>query len=950
MAEAVGVIASALTIGAGAAQLSLALFSVAQTLKNAPVEIAEIAQEIQSLAESLQMLADIIGGHKNLCKPELFERTRSIISRYNEVDAELRKLIDSPHKLARLKWCIKKPKAKSLLKKVEGIKVALVLELNIVRLAREEVIRPYSDANFSRYSDANFSVQVRNTPKANRFRRIVESAVRANRQVVEDARRDEIKNDTEKHPHVAAELDLWKADSFDTATWLYHLVFSPESPDPPARRRYQASVENADNPNPLSEASLSSMATGSNISTNVNGKEMIVWSRQTEPNQVVDRLLYAWTTLSPDQISLSATRESGDEWRDDVMSMIEEAKPDDTSSFQDWETIAEGDKDAAEVRQEAHDRVLDRKRRRPLPKVHESGPPLNPPLRRSRRRSTTTMEQLDKAWSTQADDGKKAPRVRYMDSEESTTTYDEKPRRENTHDSDSRNPFKPGYRQPSVDEYVTPWEQPIHLRIPVHVPNLPYHPPVPPPYGSYWPPPHDYDFMHPQAPLPIAVPPPPPPAQKAGEPPEPLQEPPTGFDTAEKEDCILSKLEKLIYHQENEKENNAVATDAQFARLEQLLTSNAEAEARRENAIIEEQLTQMQHARKHDEQKLEQLEKQAQEARELVEKKVAAAQAAKEAAEASLRFAQSEADKRAREEAAIKVAEEKKKIEDANKQQIEHYEELLRVVKEQRSESDQNNQGTVRRTRISEGNRSIDVTEYTADKRGSSSLMPIPSFGHLQTSQFRSDRYMDRQGDYARSRPGRRESFHSSVTSMRSSRRSPTPTNSSTTSNKSQQLIVFPAKANRDSPAISTLQRSLAEFGVDCVFQDLESSSYDQLIPYSYAESNEEQIVHSTILWESPMLSLGSELLFSLRKAGWKPTYTRTSRKGQTHFLGSQPLHTYFFQADYKPQFTTSTITPSDESIAIHSALVEKYALIELGFLFKLNETGFYILDGRLSY
>ncbi|KAI1543193.1 hypothetical protein PtrSN002B_007914 [Pyrenophora tritici-repentis] len=185
---------------------------------------------------------------------------------------------------------------------------------------------------------------------------------------------------------------------------------------------------------------------------------------------------------------------------------------------------------------------------------------------------------------------------------------------------------------------------------------------------------------------------------------------------------------------------------------------------------------------------------------------------------------------------------------------------------------------------------------------------------------------------------------------MRSSRRSPTPTNSSTTSNKSQQLIVFPAKANRDSPAISTLQRSLAEFGVDCVFQDLESSSYDQLIPYSYAESNEEQIVHSTILWESPMLSLGSELLFSLRKAGWKPTYTRTSRKGQTHFLGSQPLHTYFFQADYKPQFTTSTITPSDESIAIHSALVEKYALIELGFLFKLNETGFYILDGRLSY
>ncbi|EFQ90944.1 hypothetical protein PTT_12339 [Pyrenophora teres f. teres 0-1] len=87
---------------------------------------------------------------------------------------------------------------------------------------------------------------------------------------------------------------------------------------------------------------------------------------------------------------------------------------------------------------------------------------------------------------------------------------------------------------------------------------------------------------------------------------------------------------------------------------------------------------------------------QAQESRELAAKEVAAAQAAKEAAETSLRFAQSEADKRAREEAATKVAEEKKKIEDAHKQQLERYEELLRVVKEQRSESDQNTQGTAK--------------------------------------------------------------------------------------------------------------------------------------------------------------------------------------------------------------------------------------------------------------
>lgn len=42
MAEVIGIVASAITIGASAAQLSLALFSVAQTLKNAPKQIAEI--------------------------------------------------------------------------------------------------------------------------------------------------------------------------------------------------------------------------------------------------------------------------------------------------------------------------------------------------------------------------------------------------------------------------------------------------------------------------------------------------------------------------------------------------------------------------------------------------------------------------------------------------------------------------------------------------------------------------------------------------------------------------------------------------------------------------------------------------------------------------------------------------------------------------------------------
>ena len=773
------------------------------------------------------------------------------------------------------------------------------------RLQEKSITLPRSNA--CRYNDTNFNVQGRKTPQANRFRRIVESAVQANRKVVEDAQRDEIENSTEQRPRIAAELDLWKAGSFDTATWLYHLVFSPKAPDPPTRRLYQASVEDADT-NKYEEASFSSMNTESSASTNANGKEMIVWSRQTEPGQVVDRLLYSWTTLSPDQISLSATRDSGDDWREEVMSMIEEAKPEDASSFQDWETLAEEDKDAAEVRQAAHDRILYRAKRQPPSDMHEPDPPSDRPVRKFRPRSTKNRNQPDKRWPSEVGRGISPPRVHTINSDETISRHNDRPKRTNAADSVSLNPFTKDYIQPSVHQYAPGWGSSPPVRVPYPPPYPPY--PPPPPFDRNW----SSSLNHPevQAPVSPPVPFPLPPSQKAAEPVEPEQNQPKASDTPEKEDAVLSKLEKLLLCRENETEHKTAVTDARFARLEHLLTSNAEAGAQLEtenaNAITEEQVKQMQHARKIDEQRLEQLEgfiveqreeqrkmetkwreertmmdlkaaEQAQEARELVAKEIAAAQAAKEAAEASLRFAQSEADKRAREEAAIKVAEEKKKMEDAHKEQLQRYEELLRAVKEQQSGPEQNNQGTVRRTRISEGNRSIDVTEYTADKRGSSSLLSIPQSGYVQDGHFRSDGYLERHGGYARSRPGRRDSFHSSVASLHSLRKSPERTDSSSTSNKPQQLIVFPAKANKNSPAISALQSSLAESGVDFTFEDVESSSYGQLMPYERAGFSEEQVVYSTILWEPCRLSLGSELLLSLRRSGWKPTYSRTSRK-----------------------------------------------------------------------
>lgn len=71
---------------------------------------------------------------------------------------------------------------------------------------------------------------------------------------------------------------------------------------------------------------------------------------------------------------------------------------------------------------------------------------------------------------------------------------------------------------------------------------------------------------------------------------------------------------------------------------------------------------------------------------------------------------------------------------------------------------------------------------------------------------------------------------------------------------------------------------------------------------------------------------------------------------GQTYFIGSQPVHTYFFYPEYKPQFLPSGISLNSGSIIIDKALIHEYALRESGLGFDVTQVGKYILDGRLQY
>ncbi|KAF2279537.1 uncharacterized protein EI97DRAFT_370831 [Westerdykella ornata] len=334
MAEPVSIIASAITVGVTAAQLSFTLFNVAQTFKNARAEISEIAHELSGLSQTLETLGDLLQAYQPVCKPALFRQVLSILTRFKEVEEKLKKKLYNPRPLRRLRWFFNAPVAKTLLKKVESIKTSLTLVIGLVQLASEEIKRHFrASAN-----DTNTHEQASYAANCNRYRKVVESVVQANRLAVEKAKEDDDAHPTEKRRHYNSSLQRWQADSNDTATWLYHLVFMtgvavadavpPAPPHTEAETKsstgsHQATVEDYDT-EASKNAARAAAVKKHRVVQFAPSPKAIVWNQLTEPSTVVDRLLHTWTFLSDAHVQTSGRLESEEEGPDERILQLED--------------------------------------------------------------------------------------------------------------------------------------------------------------------------------------------------------------------------------------------------------------------------------------------------------------------------------------------------------------------------------------------------------------------------------------------------------------------------------------------------------------------------------------------------------------------------------------------------------------------------------------------------
>ncbi|KAH7078576.1 hypothetical protein FB567DRAFT_631898 [Paraphoma chrysanthemicola] len=983
MAEVLGIISASITVAGTAAALSRALFDVVETLKHARKEIASIAQNLSFLSGSLHLLADLIRSQQSICRPALFANTEAIIQQYRKLEGEIKKLLQTPQSLARLSWCIKRNRAKSMLKEVEAIKSSLILEVNIIQLAREETIRPSLDQ-----SQTSITVV-----QPNRFRKLVESAVQANRQVVESAQREDAKSTSAANIESRVELNLYKEGSFDTATWLYNLVFGSEVQSHEAQSTttdhssYQAYVSDREDPDDgILHAPVVFGRQQSNVSTSKRDhRALIVWNHHTDPVFVVDRLLSSWTTLTNEQIELSSTRTPDDAWNDSVVQMANEAKKDDPQSFGNYEEsfdLGSSDEDIWESLDHSNSSGSANKNYRGKHPEHQ--------VRADRYRSTEAvtpaydLPKKDPAQRNRTSRARKTQKTQSKSLEPDPWSFS------TSEDPPGHNPFAPNYPMPSAfgpQSGQAPFAPPGY-RSPfggVYGPATygGYSPPFSNPFASYaspagaplnkeWPGTHGIhspDQRNPWSPNGEAQPGMPihptsgssATAPSTGPPKEspssPSQTPGTSANTdaRDTEASILATVADLI-----EKRGAQYKTRAEDPRFEKIMEvlirqqeQHAEAELERARVAAEVEVKHMLIARDQDIARLEQLiirhgeeqrsreaawreertardaqaAKLIQDAKEQHERELAAARAAKKAAQKSLKFAKAEAEKRASQEAEANAAKERAKADKKLKDRIESYERLLDAALRNGPLSS-----------FGDGNRQLTIED------GGSGAMEYTEDSASSSSRMKSDKLCPRILS------GRKQNINSrtnaSWAALQGTQPS-TPFQNARPVQTDQQVMLLPSQLDQSSIKTSKLQTSLAEFGILISYHDSDLEMVDGTSgPHNLAAD----AVRSSIFWEAPSSGTGSELLETYRRCGWRPPYARSSCSGHTYFLGSQPVHSFFFRPDYRPQFSACKPSTNTERIIIDKALIHEYALIELGFAFEATDAGTYQLDGRLQY
>ncbi|PSN70253.1 hypothetical protein BS50DRAFT_619143 [Corynespora cassiicola Philippines] len=963
MAEPLSLAASAITVAQTAANLSLALFKVAHTFKHAPAQISDIASEISTVSNTFTVLSDAIRSMKHQCKPPLFREIQTTLERFHKIEAQLIKLTEKSSKLQRLRWFFDGPRAENLLKKVEGIKSALTLIVSVLSCTKEQLISESS-------AHGENSPGQQQQRESNRYRRVVECAVQAARNTVERVEMQDRDFPTEKRRDYNHKLQVWEANSHDTATWLYYLVFYPDGTSTQASQASDKSKQlpdrkarvddyDSDNPDP---SLVTVKGEESRLGELDECRDLIVWDGTTEPSFVTDRLLRAWTWLSEQQIKATRTHFSPgkeEEWGEKLTERIKQYERTKETQSLAHSPYRESDSDEDEYEDTSDSEY-----------------------------TSAAEESTLGEWGSQVETepGTFHHKNPYAGQEQGHIRLGGKSV-SSGHPPRAPNPFELPLR-PNPFSFTPPdqnvLEQPLPTTLPPPYHRRPTHPPNPSFVGSAKPPdsrqPMKFSgptIAPPQPAAPLASISPIPAAAHTPTP-LPVQSPPISDASKGKlleemvkleailksggvrkesapraeanislpsmsgETPIMERLESLLMEQKSK--DTSAERYQRFARLESLLLKQGEDDIRRYEKLVAEQ--RVEKAISDANATLE-----AEKANRLIEEQIRHAKEAKQEAEKTLNFVQEQAARRKRAEDEARLLNERKKSEEAHFNKMDAFDQRLDTITSKLEELGNSRRieappMPLRRTCFSEGGRRIEVSEFAPDMLDPIAMSERAHQGSSRDASMGFDFALSRNPVDSRSRShgsfqrhGRLQGSYGSLPSLNPFKRIGDAT-------PSQKMILLPSKLDRSSTKTSEMTSLLARCGITSHFED---TSYESNRALMHLDRSSEDLVRSTIFWESPIVSLGSELFETLKFKGWRPFYSRNSEFGVTYFLGHQPIQVFFFDPKYRPQLTASTSNTQSERIHIAQALIEKDALAELELHATETTYGGYSLDGQLT-
>jgi Fungal N-terminal domain of STAND proteins len=143
--DPLSILASATSICAAGVAAATALSSLASRIKHAPKEIAMLSQTMLDLSIVLDNIKECVDNHPGFYKPELVQVVKSSIWQFKKQQDAVKKLLKRCSKnkksLKRIAWMMSEPKARSILLKLDGLKITLntvLLALTVARQVQQE--------------------------------------------------------------------------------------------------------------------------------------------------------------------------------------------------------------------------------------------------------------------------------------------------------------------------------------------------------------------------------------------------------------------------------------------------------------------------------------------------------------------------------------------------------------------------------------------------------------------------------------------------------------------------------------------------------------------------------------------------------------------------------------------------------------------------------------------